>query len=122
MLVDPVMSEGVEPATDCREAGFMMTNSSATTVTTPATAATRAATLSSAARRSESRVCLAGPLIAFESSEAGGETGKRPHGFRTRSLRDGWSQLHCSFAQPERRVVELRIVGVERVLLTEANS
>ena len=75
MLVDPVMSEGVEPATDCREAGFMMTNSSATTATTPVTAATPAATLNSAARRSESRVGLAGSLIAFGSSEAGRETG-----------------------------------------------
>ena len=75
MLVDPVMSEGVEPATDCREAGFMMTNSSATTTTTPATAATRAATLNSAARRSKSRVCLARSLVALGSSEAGREIG-----------------------------------------------
>jgi hypothetical protein len=69
------MSEGVEPATDCRGAGFMMTNSSATTIMTPATAATRAATLNSAARRSKSRVRLAGSLIALGSSEAGREIG-----------------------------------------------
>jgi hypothetical protein len=67
------MSEGVELATDCREAGFMMTYSSTTTATTPATAATRAATLSSAARRFKSRVRLAGSLIALGSSEAGRE-------------------------------------------------
>ena len=71
MLVDPVMSEGVELATDWREAGLMITNSSATTVMTLATAATRAATLNSAARRSKSRVRLAGSLIAFGTSEAG---------------------------------------------------
>jgi len=75
VLVDPVMSEGVEPATDCREAGFMMTNSSATTTTTPATAATRAATPNSAARWSKSRVCLARSLVALGSSEAGREIG-----------------------------------------------
>jgi len=74
VLVDPVMSEGVELATDCREAGFMMTNSSTTTATTPATAAKRAATLNSAARRSKSRVCLARSLVAG-SSEAGREIG-----------------------------------------------
>jgi hypothetical protein len=45
----------------------MMTNSSATTATTPA------ATLSSAARRFKSRVRLAGSLIALGSSEAGRE-------------------------------------------------
>ena len=71
MLVDAVMSEGVESATDCREAGFMLTNSSATT---PATAATRAATPNSAVRRSKSRVCLARSLVAG-SSEAGREIG-----------------------------------------------
>lgn len=70
MLVDPVMSEGVEPATDCREVGFMMTNSSATTL---ATAATRAATRNRAARRPKSGVCLAGSLIVLGSSEAGRE-------------------------------------------------
>jgi hypothetical protein len=53
----------------------MITNSSATTATTPATAATRAATLDSAARRSKSRVRLAGSLIALGSSEAGREIG-----------------------------------------------
>jgi hypothetical protein len=72
VLVDPVVSEGVEPAaTDCRGAGFMMTNSSAATATMLATAATRAATLSSAARRSKSRVRLAGSLITLGSGGAG---------------------------------------------------
>jgi hypothetical protein len=64
------MSDGVELATDCREAGFMITKSSATTATTAATAPTRAATLNSAAR-SKSRVRLAGSLVAFGTSEAG---------------------------------------------------
>ena len=73
MLVDPVMSEELEPATDCREAGFMMTNSNAATATTTATAATRVATLNSAVRRSKSRVRLAGSLIGLGPSEAGRE-------------------------------------------------
>src|SRR2546421_13013676 len=65
------MSEGVEVATDCCEAGLMITNSSATTATTATTPATRAATLNSAARRFKSRVRLAGSLIALGASEAG---------------------------------------------------
>jgi hypothetical protein len=78
VLVDLVTSEGVDLATDWREAGLMMTNSSATTATTattPATAATRTATLDSAARRSKSRVRLKGSLIALGPSEAGLEIG-----------------------------------------------
>ena len=58
------MSDGVELATDCREAGFMTTKTSATTATTAATAAKRAATLNSAAR-SKSRARLAGSLVAI---------------------------------------------------------
>src|ERR1700704_2278237 len=69
------MSEGVEPATDCRGADFMMTNGSAPTIMTPATTATRAVTLNSATRRSKSRVRLAVSLIALGSSEAGREIG-----------------------------------------------
>jgi hypothetical protein len=93
VLVDPVISEEVELATDCREAGIMRTKSSTTTVATPAAAA---ATLSCAVRRSHAR--LAGSLItsgasgfhkAF-SSEAGGEMGDDPMGSDLASCeRDG---------------------------------
>jgi hypothetical protein len=69
------MSEEVEPATDCREAGLMMTNSNATAVTTAATAATRVVMLSTAALRFKSRVRLAGSLLALGASEAGGGIG-----------------------------------------------
>jgi hypothetical protein len=61
--VDPVISEEVEPASDCRGAGFMMTKSSTTTVTTPAAAA---ATPSCAVRRSHASP--AGWLITAGSS------------------------------------------------------
>jgi hypothetical protein len=74
------MSDGVELATDCREAGFMITNSSATTVTMAATAATRAATLNSAAR-SKPRVRLAGSLITSATSEVGRDREGDPMGW-----------------------------------------
>ena len=65
-----VVSGGAEMTTDRREAGFMIRKSSATTAKTPATEAMRAATLNSAARRSKSRVRVAGLSVAFEASEA----------------------------------------------------
>src|SRR5437660_4984010 len=83
MLGDPVISEEVELATDCREAGIMSTKSSTTTVATPAAAA---ATLSCVVRRSHAS--LVGSLITSGSSgfhkpssdEAGREIGDVPMG------------------------------------------
>jgi len=61
--VDPVISEEVEPASDCGGAGFTMKKSSATTITTPATAV---AMLSCAVRRSHAS--LEGWLITSGAS------------------------------------------------------
>jgi hypothetical protein len=69
------VSDGLELATDWREAGFMTKKSSATIATAPATDAKRAATLNSAARRSKSLMRLAGSLVAFGASEAGRDKG-----------------------------------------------
>jgi hypothetical protein len=49
-FIDPVISDGVELAPDCRKAGDMTTKSSATTTTKAATAAKRPATLNSPVR------------------------------------------------------------------------
>jgi hypothetical protein len=73
--VDPIVSDGVELETDCREAGFMMKNSSTMIAMAPATKATRAATLNSGARRSKSRGRLAGSLIAFGPGKVGWDRG-----------------------------------------------
>jgi flavin reductase (DIM6/NTAB) family NADH-FMN oxidoreductase RutF len=64
------MSDGVELATDCREAGFIIAKSSATTATTAATAATRAATLNSAASGGHYYLDLEGNEFGSERSQA----------------------------------------------------
>jgi hypothetical protein len=63
VLIDPFISEEVEPASDCGGAGFTMKKSNTTTITTPAAAV---AMLSCAVRRSHAS--LAGWLITSGAS------------------------------------------------------